>query len=91
MPENYHICKIHGNVLINIFAMFSRIICSGLIILLKIIDHDKYFKAMFITMTSLSFISLFLYLFNYQDIRIKAISRIMKSISNDEIKITTEI
>ena len=91
IPDNYHLCRIHGNVLINILAMFSRILCASLLIILDIVDCNKYCLIMYITMTSLSFISLFLYLIDYQDIRIKAIRRIMNNMLNDEIKIATEV
>ena len=91
IPDNYHLCRIHGNILINILSMISRILCASLLIILDIVDFNKYCSIMYITMTSLSFISLFLYLIDYQDIRIKAIRRIMNNMLNDEIKIATEV
>ena len=91
IPDNYHLCRIHGNILINILSMISRILCASLLIILDIVDFNKYCSIMYITMTSLSFISLSLYLIDYQDIRIKAIRRIMNNMLNDEIKIATEV
>ena len=91
IPQNYILCRIHGNVLINIFSMISRILCSSLLIIMNIIHFDFYNITMFIIMTSLSFISLLLYLIFHNDIRIKAISRIMKNLLNDEVKVATEI
>ena len=91
IPENYYVCCTHGNIIINIFAMSSKILCSGLMIILDVLSFENYNYTMFITMTFLSFISLCLYLIFYQDIRVKAISRIMKKISKDDTKIATEL
>ena len=92
IPENYHLCKIHGNILINIFSMLSRIISCSLLFIYDIKKEIQiYITIIFIIMTSLSFLSLLLYLIFYQDIRVKAISRIMKKISKDEPIIPSEI
>ena len=91
IPENYFICCTHGNIIINIFAMISKILCSGLLIILDSLSFRNYSYTLFLIMTSLSFISFCLYLIFYQDIRVKAISRIMTQISKDEIKIATEL
>ena len=91
IPDNYILCKIiHGNVLINIFSMFSRILCSGLLIILNINNIDDFNIIIYIVMTSLSFISLLLYSIFYKEIRVKAINRIIKSFAKDDIKIATE-
>jgi hypothetical protein len=89
MPENYIICKINGNVFINIFSMISRIICCCLIFLSQF--HDVYKYIVCIPMASLSFISVLLYLIFFKEIRIKAINRILKSNPTDAIKIATEL
>ena len=91
IPENYIICRIHGNVLINIFSMISRVLCSGLLIILDTTDINIFNVVMYSVMTCLSFISLLLYFIFYKDIRIKAINRIIKSNPSDEIKIATEV
>ena len=91
IPENYIICRIHGNVLINIFSMISRVLCSGLLILLDTTDINIFNVVVYSVMTCLSFISLLLYFIFYKDIRIKAINRIIKSNPSDEIKIATEV
>ena len=91
IPENYNLCKIHGNKLINIFAIISRVSCSCLIIVFDNLQMDTYKLIIFIIMTNLSFLSLLFYLILYQDIRIKAIRRIMKENIKDEVKIATEI
>ena len=91
IPESYILCCIHGNVLINIFSMISRILSSGLLIIINV-QSIKYFNVIiYSVMTGLSFISLLLYLIFYKDIRIKAINRIIKSIPKDTIKIATEV
>ena len=59
MPENYIICKINGNVFINIFSMISRIICCILILLSDLQSMYKYIIC--IPMISLCFISTLLY------------------------------
>ena len=91
IPETYTLCRIHGNVLINIFSMISRILCSGLLIILTTKEAKNFSMVIFIFMTSLSFISLLLYLIFFSDIRIKAINRIIKSNPKDDIKIATEV
>ena len=91
IPETYTLCRIHGNVLINIFSMISRILCSGLLIILTKKEAKNFSMVIFIFMTSLSFISLLLYLIFFSDIRIKAINRIIKSNPKDDIKIATEV
>ena len=88
MPENYIICRINGNVFINIFSMISRIICSALLLSIFEIEY-KYI--IFIVMTTLCFICLLLYGIFFKEIRIKAINRILKSNPTDEIKIATEV
>ena len=89
MPENYIICRINGNVFINIFSMISRIICSALLLLS--IFEIEYKYIIFIVMTTLCFICLLLYSIFFKEIRIKAINRILKSNPTDEIKIATEV
>jgi hypothetical protein len=91
IPDNYILCRIHGNVLINIFSMFSRLLCSSLLIILNVLHVKSFNVIIYIVMTSLSFISFFLYLIFYRDIRIKAINRIIKSNPKDGIKIATEV
>ena len=89
MPENYIICKINGNVFINIFSMISRIICCILILLSDLQSMYKYIIC--IPMISLCFISTLLYVIFFKEIRIKAINRILKSNPTDDIKIATEL
>ena len=89
MPENYIICKINGNVFINIFSMISRIICCSLIFLAQLNGAYKYIIC--IPMAALSFISVLLYLIFFKEIRVKAINRILKSNPTDGIKIATEL
>ena len=91
IPENYILCKIHGNVLINIFSMLSRLLCSSLLIILNVLHVKSFNVIIYIVMTSLSFISFLLYLIFYSDIRVKAINRIIKSNPKDGIKIATEV
>jgi hypothetical protein len=88
MPENYIICKINGNVFINIFSMISRIICCCLILFS---EFNSYKYIIYIIMTSLCFICFLLYIIFFKEIRIKAINRILKSNPTDEIKIATEL
>jgi hypothetical protein len=89
MPENYIICKINGNVFINIFSMFSRIICCAVSLLSRFKDNYNYI--MFIIMAALCLICFILYLIFFKEIRIKAINRILDSNPTDEIKIATEV
>jgi len=89
MPENYIICKINGNVFINIFSMLSRIICCAVSLLSRFKDNYNYI--MFTIMAALCLICFILYLIFFKEIRIKAINRILDSNPTDEIKIATEV
>ena len=91
IPESYILCRIHGNILINIFSMISRILSSGLLVIMNIKNIEYFNIIIYSVMTGLSFFSLLLYLIFYKDIRIKAINRIIKNIPKDEIKIATEV
>ena len=91
IPENYTLCKMHGNVLINIISMFSRLLCSSLLIILTVLNVKSFNVIIYSFMTGLSFISFLLYVIFYKDIRIKAINRIIKSNPKDGIKIATEV
>ena len=91
IPDSYIICRIHGNVFINIFSMISRIICSGLLIIVNYENPNIYNVTIYIVMIGLSLISLILYSIFYKDIRIKAINRIMKNMAKDDIKVATEV
>ena len=92
IPENYHLCKIHGNVVINVFSMLSMIIpCNIVFLFSKINVTYKYRYIIILTMTSLSFLTLIFYFIFYPDIRIKAIRRIMKENTKDEVKVSTEV
>jgi hypothetical protein len=91
IPENYILCKMHGNVLINIFSMFSRLLCSSLLIILNVLHVKSFNVIIYSFMTCLSVISFLLYVIFYKDIRIKAINRIIKSNPKDRIKIATEV
>ena len=91
IPENYKLCKIHGNIFINIVDMISRIVCGNLQIFLEVVEIETYEYIILIIITSLNILSLIVYLIFYQDIRVKAITRIMKDNVKDEVKVTTEI
>ena len=91
IPDNYKLCRIHGNVIINIFSMISRILCCGLLIIIESHESKDFSIIIYIFMTSLSFISLLLYLIFYKEIRVKAIKKNKKSNPKDDIKIATEV
>jgi len=98
IPNNYIICGIQGNVLINILSTIGRISSGGLLIMYKIYEHKDimkdYFNIIYYSiMTLLSFISLLLYMIFYSDIREKAISRIIKNEQNKKhvVNVATEV
>ena len=91
IPESYKICKINGNVFINILSMISRIVCCAMLIIIIVTDIDIYNLIIICFMTGLCLISLLLYLIYYKDIRIKAINRVMKNIPKHDIMIATEL
>ena len=89
IPQDYIICKVQGNIIINFFSMFARIISSVLIICLsENINYNTIIFALFIILSSLCLI---LFIIFYSDIRIKSISRIMNKMGKNDVKVATEI
>ena len=96
IPSHYIICRIQGNTLINIISTIGRITSCALLIMYKKNEENevvnKYFDVFYYSMMSLfSLITLFLYFIFYSDIRVKAISRIIKNKAKNEIKIATDV
>jgi Na+/melibiose symporter-like transporter len=89
IPQDYSVCKMQGNMLINRFSMLAKIVSS--ILLLALSDNDNYNMIIYLTFIILSFICLILFLVFYSDIRIKSISRIMDKLGKNEIKVATEV
>ena len=91
IPNDYILCKIQGNIFINYFSTFGRIF--GSIFPIFFINDEKN-KANFIIFSILfllSFFSFCLFIYFYGEIRIKAISRIIKQKKNKYFEILTEI
>ena len=96
IPNSYILCKIQGNILINIITTIGRIVSSALLIAYQknqeYEDIDEYFNAIYyMIMTLLSLLSLLFYCIYYSDIRVKAISRIIKNDNKDEIHMATDV
>ena len=96
IPNHYSFFCIQGNVLINIISTFGRIFACGLLVIYKKDENDKfiedYFNIIYYSiMTLFSMVSSFLYGIFYSDIRVKAISRIIKSNNKNEVKIATDV
>ena len=96
IPNYYILCKIQGNILINVISTIGRIFsCALLIAYERNQDYeivDEFFNAVYyLIMTILSFLSLFFYCIYYSDIRVKAISRIIKNDNKNEITIATDV
>lgn len=89
IPQDYIICKIQGNILINVFSMIAKIVSSILIIILS--ENENYDFIIYISFIILSFICLLLFIIFYSDIRIKSISRIMDKLGKNEVKVATEV
>ena len=92
IPEDYTICGIQGNIVINIFSMIAKI-GSGMIMFVFLLKNmDNYYEIIvygFITFFSLG--SFILFIIFYSDLRVKSISRILKKMGNDQLKTATEI
>ena len=88
IPQNYIVCKIQGNIFINIISMISRIFAS---ILVMAGENEFYESIIFILNFIFSLICTVLFVVFYSDIRIKSISRILSEQGKDEIKIASEI
>ena len=96
IPSYYVLCKIQGNTLINIITTIGRIISSALLFAYEKNQEyevvDEFFNAAYYTiMTLLSLFSLLFYCIYYSDIRVKAISRIIKKDNNNEVHIATDV
>ena len=96
IPNSYILCKIQGNILINIITTIGRIVSSALLIAYQknqeYEDIDEYFNAIYyMIMTLLSLLSLLFYCIYYSDIRVKALSRIIKNDNKDEIHMATDV
>ena len=96
IPNHYILCGIQGNVLINIISTFGRITSCLLLFMYKIKENEEivneYFDIFYYSIMSLfSLISLLLYIIFYSDIRVKAISRIIKSDNKNEVKVATDV
>ena len=96
IPSYYILCRIQGNILINIITTIGRIVSSGLLIAYEKNQEyeivDEFFNAVYyIIMTLLSLLSLLFYCIYYSDIRVKAISRIIKNDNKNEIQIATDV
>ncbi len=96
IPNYYILCRIQGNILINIISTIGRIVSSALLVAYERNQEyeivDEFFNATYyLIMTLLSFFSLLFYCIYYSDIRVKAISRIIKNDNKNEIKIATDV
>ena len=96
IPNRYILCGIQGNILINIISTLGRITSCLLLFMYKIKENEEivneYFDIFYYSiMTFFSLISLLLYMIFYSDIRVKAISRIIKSNNKKEVKIATDV
>ena len=89
IPQDYSVCKMQGNMLINRFSMLAKIVSS--ILLIALTDDENYNMIIYLTFIILSFICLILFLVFYSDIRIKSISRIMDKLGKNEVKVATEV
>ena len=90
IPQDYNICKIQGNMLINVFSMLAKIISAVLIICLAK-NNDYYDIIIYLSIIILSLICLILFLVFYSDIRIKSISRIMNKLGKNDVKVANEV
>ena len=96
IPNYYILCRIQGNVLINVISTIGRIFSSALLVAYERNEEyqivDEFFNAFYyLIMTLLSLFSLLFYCIYYSDIRVKAISRIIKNDNKNEIKIATDV
>ena len=85
-----------SKIRINIITTIGRIVSSALLIAYQknqeYEDIDEYFNALYyMIMTLLSLFSLLFYCIYYSDIRVKAISRIIKNDNKDEIHMATDV
>ena len=89
IPEDYMICKLQGNLIINILGMLSKILCSVLIMLFS--QNENYTIIILSIFTALCSVCGILFWIFYSDLRIKAISKIMNKLMQTDIKLATEI
>ena len=80
----------------NVISTIGRIFSSALLVAYERNEEyqivDEFFNAVYyLIMTLLSLFSLLFYCIYYSDLRVKAISRIIKNDNKNEIKIATDV
>ena len=79
IPNDYMVCCIQGNALVNVIIHVARILGACIIIWFKHDNFNKMITGTLIGFVSLGFISFALSVVFYSDLRVKAISRILLS------------
>ena len=89
--DDYIFCEIQGNIVLNIFGIFGRVIGGLLPIFTGISEYQIIKQYIHLSLFILCLISIGLFGYYYQDMRVKAIRRVLEREDNDKFIITTEI
>ena len=90
MPNEFNIFGINGNICINTISHIGRVLGAFLPFLLAYLDFHKANIIFYSIMTFFSLISFIIFTFYYNDLRIKAISRIIHQ-QKPKMEVVTEI
>lgn len=90
MPNEFNIFGINGNICINTISHIGRVLGAFLPFLLAYMDFHKSNIIFYSIMTFFSLISFIIFTFYYNDLRIKAISRIIHQ-QKPKMEVVTEI
>ena len=89
--DDYIWCEIQGNIVLNIFGIFGRVIGALSPIFMGITDYQILINYIHLSLFILCIISFGLFVYYYHDMRVKAIRRVLEREENDKFIITTEI
>ena len=89
--NDFIFCNIQGNVVISIFGIFGRTIGALLIILIGKYQINEIIIMIHGLLSVLCIMSFIIFSYYYQDMRVKAIRRILERESQEKFMITTVI
>ena len=91
ISNDYKMCCMQGNSVINVATNFGRIIGAAIPLLLIVVEFENMNKGTFFAFMILSFVAFVIALCFYEDLRVKPISRILEKEKNSNLQIPNDI
>ena len=91
ISNDYKMCCMQGNSVINVATNFGRIIGAAIPVLLIVAEFEKMNIGTFFAFMILSVVAFIIALCFYEDLRIKPISRILEKEKNPNLQIPNDI